>query len=502
MVEKKLLQIFLVVLQYATSMGMNSLRRKIALGYAAIGILVVAVSLLSFLELRLLEEKIVAGERVGEFFGLALEVRRFEKNYFLYHQETDLAETRAYVTQARALLQAHTGLFEALDEPARIARLAENLQQYAALIDGYAGSRRDARLESRIRQTGKEIVTVAEDLSRAERSALQALLDRHRQLLLGSVAVVAVLVVTIGQLLARRVSQPLKLLEDNMEAVAAGRLKTLEMAADDREIASLTLAFNHVLRELELRQGQLVRSEKLAALGTLLSGVAHELNNPLSNISSSCEILAEEIAGHDLPLKKELLTQIDEETWRARRIVRTLLDYARHREFRRESIPLGRLLDDTLRLMKGLVPARVAIERSIPEDLVVAGDKQRLQQVLFNLLGNAVEAVAGAGEILVAARRIVPAQQPCPQGAMTFGRLAEADEAVEIEVRDNGHGIPPETLPRIFDPFFTTKEVGKGLGLGLFIVFEIVEEHGGQIAVASETGQGTAFFVRLPMEKP
>ncbi|MCA1973008.1 MAG: HAMP domain-containing protein [Caenispirillum sp.] len=480
---------------------MDSLRRKIAFGYAAIGILVLAVSLLSFLELRLLEEKIVAGERVGEFFGLALEARRFEKNYFLYHQETDRAETQAYVARARTLLQSERTQFEALDAPARIAGLDENLRQYEALIAGYTGSGRDASIESRIRQTGKEIVTVAEELSRAERRALQALLDRHRQLLLGALVVAVLLVVAIGQLLARRVSQPLKQLEDSMEAVAAGRLTKLEMTADDREIASLTLAFNHVLRELELRQGQLLRAEKLAALGTLLSGVAHELNNPLSNISSSCEILAEEIAGHDLPLKKELLAQIDEETWRARRIVRSLLDYARQREFRREAFPFARLFDDTLRLMKGLVPTRVTVERHMPEDLVVGGDRQRLQQVLFNLLGNAVEAVAGAGRIVVAARRIDPARQPLPADATVLGRLAAADAAVEIEVRDDGRGIPPETLPRIFDPFFTTKEVGKGIGLGLFIVFEIVEEHGGQIAVASETGKGTTFFVRLPMEK-
>lgn len=491
----------MVMLQYATDMVINSLRRKIAFGYAAIGILVVAVSLLSFLELHLLEKKIIAGERVGEFFGLTLEARRFEKNYFLYHQEADRAETQAYVARARTLLQTERRQFEGLDAPARIAGLDENLRQYEALIADYTGSGRDASIEGRIRQMGKEIVTVAEELSRAERRALQALLDRHRQLLLGALTVAVLLVVAVGQLLVRRVSQPLKQLEDNMEAVATGRLTKLEMTANDREIASLTLAFNHVLHELELRQGQLVRSEKLAALGTLLSGVAHELNNPLSNISSSCEILAEEIAGHDLPLKKELLAQIDEETWRARRIVRSLLDYTRQREFRREAIPLARLCDDTLRLMKGLVPARVAIERRIPEDLVVAGDRQRLQQVLFNLLGNAVEAVAGAGEIAVAARRIDPARQPLPPSATVLGRLAGTGEAVEIDIRDNGHGMPPEILPRIFDPFFTTKEVGKGLGLGLFIVFEIVEEHGGQIAVTSEAGKGTTFFVRLPMEK-
>lgn len=480
---------------------MKSLRQKITFGYAAIGALVIALSLFSFLELRLLENRIMAGERIGEFFGLALEVRRFEKNYFLYHQEADLAENRAYVGQARELLRDHIGLFEALDDPARITHLADELARYTALIDDYARSSRDAALESRIRQAGKEIVTIAENLSRAERQTLQALLDRHRQLLLASVAAVALLVIVIGQLLSRRVSRPLKQMEENMEAVAAGRLAKLEMTADDREIVSLTQAFNHVLRELELRQGQLVRSEKLAALGTLLSGVAHEINNPLSNISSSCEILAEEIQGHDLPLKKELLGQIDEETWRARRIVRSLLDYARDREFRREAIPVSRLLDDTLRLVKGQVPARVAIVRNIADDQTVIGDRQRLQQVLFNLLRNALDAVAGAGEIVVAARRVDPATAPAADRALVFGKMAVPGAAVEIEIRDNGHGIPQDALPRIFDPFFTTKEVGQGLGLGLFIVFEIIEEHGGCIAVESEPGKGTAFFVRLPAEE-
>lgn len=479
---------------------MNSLRQKIAFGYAAIGALVVALSLLSFLELRLLEEKIMAGERIGEFFGLALEIRRFEKNYFLYRQETDLAENRAYVRQARALLRDRPGLFEALDEPTHIATLGNELDRYAAFMDEYA--RGNPLPESRIRQTGKEIVTRAEDLARTQRSALQAVLDRHQRLLIASVIAVALLVAIIGQMLSRRVARPLKQMEDNMEAVAAGRLTQLEMVADDTEIASLTQAFNHVLQELEIRRGQLVRSEKLAALGTLLSGVAHELNNPLSNISSSCEILADEIKdgdGGDVAFKKELLGQIDDETWRARRIVRSLLDYARGRDFRKEPLRLAQLLEDTLRLAKGQIPARVHVESRIADDLVVAGDKQRLQQVLFNLIGNAVEAVAGAGEILFAARRIDPAKEHCHSGALMFGQCSELVAAVEIEVRDNGRGIAPDVLPRIFDPFFTTKDVGKGMGLGLFVVFEIIEEHGGCIAVESEPGKGTAFFVRLPL---
>ncbi len=479
---------------------MNSLRRNISVSYAAVGILVVGLALLSFLELRELEEKIVAGERIGEFFGLALEIRRFEKNYFLYRQESDLGENRSYLDQARILLRQNARDFVALDSTEGVANLGRNLEQYAALMEEYVRTPGPHELvEARIRKTGKEIVTVAESLSRAERRKLQALVDKHRQMLIVSVVSVAALVALIGQLLSRRVSRPLQRLEESMAAVAAGRISKLDMPAQDREIVSLTRAFNHMLRELDVRQGQLVRSERLAALGTLLSGVAHELNNPLSNISSSCEILAEELGEGAAPFHRELLEQIDGETWRARRIVRSLLDYARDREFHKEDLPLARLLEDTLRLVKGRIPPQVTVLRQIADDLVLSGDKQRLQQVFFNLIGNAVEALGGEGELVIAARRLDAQAASDPRPGLVFGKHVCSEEAVEIEIRDNGPGIPADILPRIFDPFFTTKEVGLGLGLGLFIVFEIVEEHGGCIAVASEVGKGTAFLVRLPV---
>jgi signal transduction histidine kinase len=468
---------------------MNSLRRKITLGYLAIAALVAAMSLFSFLELRAVEQRIATGARIGEFFDTALEIRRFEKNYFLYHQPIDIAENGIYVRRAQALLDSDRPLFEALAEPARIAQLAADLDRYAALMV-------EAEPQAvRIRQTGKDIVDIAEQLARAERGALQAMLDRHRHLMIAAVAVVGLLVIVIGQLLTRRVGRPLKEMELRMEAVADGKLRQLDMAGNDREIVSLTQAFNHVMRELDTRQGQLVRSEKLAALGTLLSGVAHELNNPLSNISTSCQILTEEMEHGDPEFRKELLDQILDETWRARRIVRSLLDYARDREFTREALPLAALVEETLRLIRGRIPAEVAIKVAIAVDLLVPGDRQRLQQVLINVIGNAVEAVAGAGQIDVAARLTA---EPCPAAALVFGQCG--GKVVEISVHDNGQGIPAEVLPRIFDPFFTTKPVGNGLGLGLFIVFEIVEEHGGCIAVTSEAGKGTDFLIRLPAQ--
>lgn len=477
---------------------MNSLRQKIIFGYSIIGVMVIGLSLFSFLELRLLERKIAAGERIAEFFDISLEIRRFEKNYFLYRQAADLAENQEYVGRARALLREYDPLFEALDEPARISRLAGDLERYAALMKEYGqGGSSDARANA-IRKTGKEIVTVAEALAKAERGTLQALLDRHRQILIGSVAGVTLLVIVIGQLLSRRVVRPLKQMEASMEAVAAGRLAKLEMTTDDREIVSLTQAFNHVIQELELHQGQLVRSEKLAALGTLLSGVAHELNNPLSNIATSCQILVEEIDGNNPAFMQELLGQINGETWRARQIVRSLLDYARDREFIGEALLVAPLVEETLRLIRGLIPAQVSVSSRIPVDMAIQGDKQRLQQVLLNLIRNAVEATAGAGNVQIAARLASNDHNPCVAGALVFGQYSGHGEMVEIEIRDDGHGIAADILPRIFDPFFTTKEVGRGLGLGLFIVFEIIEEHGGCIAVESQPGKGTAFFVRLP----
>ena len=478
---------------------MNSLRQKIIFGYSVIGALVIGLSLFSFLELRLMQRQIVAGERVAEFFDISLELRRFEKNYFLYHQAADLAENREYVDRARIMLREHELTFESLDEPARIGRLAGDLERYAALMEEYGQGRNTEELASNIRRTGKEIVTVAEALARAERSILQTTLDRHRQILIGSVAGVILLVIVIGQLLARRVVHPLKQMEASMAAVAAGQLAKLEMAAEDREIVSLTQAFNHVIQELELRQGQLVRSEKLAALGTLLSGVAHELNNPLSNIATSCQILAEEIDGASPAYKQELLGQIDSETWRARQIVRSLLDYARDREFIRESLLVAPLVEETLRLMRGQIAAQVSVSIQIPADLAIQGDKQRLQQALLNLIRNAIEVAADSGNVQIAARKVYGDRSSSPPGRMVFGQCAGQDEMAEIEIRDNGHGISADVLPRIFDPFFTTKEVGKGLGLGLFIVFEIIEEHRGCIDVESELGKGTAFFVRLPL---
>jgi len=478
-----------------------SLRQKITVGYYAIAVLIVAVSLFTFEELRLVEGKILLGEKISELFDTTLEIRRFERNYFLHGQAADYRENVAYVARMRELLDKDGADFALLEAPPRIAGLRRELDRYAALMSEYVRVQtqdpaRSALLEPDIRAVGKGIVAVAEDMAQTERRRVRSSLATFRTTLVFSVVGVALLMIAVGQALSRRVVHPLKLMEDSVDAVSSGKRDQLSLPSRDREIVSITNAFNHMLRELDVRQKHLLRSEKLASMGTMLSGVAHELNNPLSNIWSSSQILAEELETADLETKRELLKQIDEQSVRARNIVRSLLDFARDRQFRKESLPLQKLVQQTVRFIKGDIPAGVAVVVDIPDDIVVFADRQRLQQAFLNLAKNAVEAVGESGEVSIVARSHAPAahEQDAPECRIE-------GPSVDIAIKDSGPGIAPEALPRIFDPFFTTKDVGQGMGLGLFIVYQIVEEHEGCISASSAAGAGTTFVVRLPLQQ-
>ena len=487
----------------------GSLRAKITVGFYGVGLLMLVVAGLALWEVNLINEQVRAGAVVARFFDTTLEVRRFEKNAFLYGQAQDLDENAAYLREALQLLETHGEDFAALASPERVARLQARLARYQALIGEYRreidapGAGRQA-LEDAIRAEGKEIVGFAEELAGAERSLLQTQLARHRQTLAVSIGLLALLGIGAGQLVSRRVARPLKDMEESMEAVAAGGRQSLDLRARDREIVSLSAAFDHVLAELALRQKHAVRSEKLAALGTMLSGVAHELNNPLSNISSSVQILIEEAAEADPRRQQELLRQIDEQTDRARDIVRSLLDFARDRDFRAERFALRPLVDETLRFLKGQMPPAASLRVDVPAELELTGDRRRLQQALLNLLKNAAEA-APAGEVRISARAYGPEIRDAEAAAADArfrGECREPPRGIDLEIADTGHGIAPGTAARIFDPFFTTKDVGHGSGLGLFIVHEVVSEHGGCIAVESSPGAGARFHIRLPQPPP
>ncbi len=263
------------------------------------------------------------------------------------------------------------------------------------------------------------------------------------------------------------------------------------------ENTSLYEEIRRSYEELKRSQRLLVRQEKLASLGRMAAGLAHELNNPLSSVAGFAEALQRrvgegEVAGEAGTTDvQEYLTLIQEEVARAASIVRRLLDFARQREPTFGVVDLEDIVTKAVSFVQR--QAHLANQRIVvtpfPEGSRVYADAQMLQQVFLNLLTNALDAIEGGGEVRVTARR-----RRSPDGQ-------EPEESwLDVLVSDTGMGISAEDLPRVFDPFFTTKEVGKGTGLGLAICQSIFEQHRGTIEVQSEgVGKGTIVSLSLPL---
>ncbi len=224
---------------------------------------------------------------------------------------------------------------------------------------------------------------------------------------------------------------------------------------------------------------QLQISEKMASIGLLAAGVAHEVNTPLTGISSFTQMLLEQ-ADTDDP-RTRLLEKIERQTFRAAKIVNGLLNLARPPRVDSGPVDLHAVINDVLSLLEHQFrTARIQVRRELaPRPLIVEGIEYKLQQVFLNLFLNARDAMPKGGWLSIAS--------------------AVAEDQASVEIADTGSGIPPEQLSRIYDPFFTTKAIGQGTGLGLSITYGIMQEHGGAIACDSVVGQGTRFHLTLPL---
>ena len=283
---------------------------------------------------------------------------------------------------------------------------------------------------------------------------------------------------------------------DGIEGIKAGAFDYLTKPVE-MEHLEIKIKQAHETTRLESQKQQeheyrvnlekkMINTERLAALGTMSTGIAHEINNPLAIINESAGFMKQLIESPEMTSfsqKNHLLKgieKIEKSVKRARKITFQLLGHVRQRDYQISECRIGKLLDDTLTLLKKDVQDKqLKVQWDMdPEKTMVWSDPYKIRQVLMNLLANAVHASHKNGVITLSA-------------GMTDG-------GVTLKIKDSGVGIPKENLGKLFDPFFTTKSFDKGTGLGLFVVHKIVDTLNGEIQVESEVGNGAVFTVRLP----
>ncbi|RNC69869.1 MAG: HAMP domain-containing protein [Desulfuromonadales bacterium] len=416
---------------------------------------------------------------------------------------------------------------------AREGRLAQTLASGAESVWFLEGKGAISRYAPLVVQ-GKTIGAARLDLSL---KGEKRMLAQSRHLFMAYFTLDFLLLLAVGSFfLSRFIVVPVRKLLAATERIGTGDFSQRASVPGGREIAELADAFNTMVdalrtkqeeasrhvrslertnRELQAAREETLRSEKMASVGLLAAGTAHEIGTPLAAIMGYAALLGEELAAD--PEKADYLRRIGQDAERIDRIVRDLLNYARPVDGATETIDAATLVAATVEMLQRqgvfkLIDVQLRADAGLSP---LQADYHQLQQVLINLLINARDAMPDGGrlEVRIAAGEFVP---PVVSGelAVVGGRrksdfggafrtpFAAGDETVtcvRIEVADTGAGIPPEHLGRIFDPFFTTKEPGKGTGLGLAISARIIDSFGGRITVESAAGHGSRFVVWLPV---
>jgi len=364
-----------------------------------------------------------------------------------------------------------------------IARQRARMVEWEALrAREVAGAEGNAALAAALDGAGSDLSLRVEAMARSVRAGLVHKLSLSKNVPFIMLGVILALFAVVAYLHARALQDPIRRFQAYAGRIAQSDFTLIRPSRSYRdEFTDLALALNQMLADLRATQQRCVEAGKLAAIGTITSGIAHEINNPLNNISLTTEALMEDFKTMSDEKKWNFLQDIYFETERASEIVKSLLDFTRTQTIERVPLDVGGVILSTQRLLQNeMVLNNVAFECDLPPDLPqVKGAANQLRQVFLNLFINAIHAMPGGGTLRVTAN------------------LHEEDR-VCVEVRDGGVGISPEVLPHVFDPFFTTKEPGKGTGLGLSVSLSIIKRHGGDIQVESVPGKGTTFHICLP----
>ena len=481
---------------------MTSLRGKITTSYGLSKIALLIFVAIVIADLYYLQTQIAEGEAVNEFFTATQEIRFGEKNLFLYHDQNDLEKLNQQLDIAQTILYESKRVFSEIASPEELKQVGSLLNKYRAQLQEYAGLSGQARQagEAAIRISGHAISELIRDFNQRERAVLTNTTQVAARTLMAASLTVILIGIASATFMVRRVVRPLRELENQLDQLAEGNEQSLSLSYPDKEIQSFVHHFNSMLDQLRTQQTQTRQHEKAAALGVLVSGVAHELNNPLSNISTSVQLLLEDDGSTREDLRRQWLAHVDGECERARRIVRRLLDTVRHPDLHMQSYGADAVVQSAVMLIHRQLDPEIYLHIEDVPDTPLLLDRERMQQVFINLIHNAVD--AGAKNIWVIGRETnweesMPANTDYLVGEID--QIRHTEKVLQFYIDDDGPGISNEHLTQIFNPFFTTKSSGEGTGLGLYLVEEIISEHNGCMSVENREAGGTRFMIWLPV---
>lgn len=418
-----------------------------------------------------------------------MEMRRYEKNFFLSREAFSYEENLTFTNRLAIMLSRETiNLISAIGEN-NYNRFSKYVDEYSKLMEEFQKTPRKkgccVELQAQIRRTGQNLNLFADQLVNTERREINRRLQRMVPLAVMNLVILVFLMLFIVFFITEMIIRPLARITRESEQISHGaHLRITPFGQPENEIHRLVTAVNHMMGELESRQEQLVQSRKIAAVGTLTSGIAHELNNPINNISLILESLIEDGGTMTRSERVQLYEEAMDQTDRASETVKNLLEFSRASHPKMEKVALEELVDKTVRLVSNELQLHhikfsKEIRGPLPRILV---DRSGIQQVLLNLFINSIQAMPKGGMLKV------------------ITQLHDTLREVRMDIEDTGEGIPADQLTNIFDPFFTTKKEGEGTGLGLSVSYSIIKKHAGRIEVKSTPGQGTCFSIFLPIE--
>lgn len=465
-----------------------NLRQKM-LGCLCLHLLFYIIAGATFIkDFELFNDDVTLLMHAGNLSNICLEIRRYEKNFIIGHDNEDFTRVLEYINRAEQHVPQVIHDLKIMPQPTHLQDLTANLKAYKQTFQQFKeqciaeDGTSECALRDKVRSLGQNLVEVTEDLVRYEQKKMTTFIANFKHLLVKTIFFIVLLSAFTIILLYIAIIKPLKMVENAANDIAAGTFSQLPVDEKKGEVRSVLRAFNTMVTELEEQQEQLFQAKKLSSIGTLASGTAHQINNPLNNIATSCQLALSEVDPEQTPLVAKMLETINQETQRAGEIVRGLLEFSRAQTFSLQPYQLLQVVNRVKQLVASEIPAGITLDIDIPEDIFLLIDVQKTIEALLNLTINAIQAI------------------PEPPGTIKIS--AEKDEKgsnATITVADTGQGIDKDNLPKIFDPFFTTKNAGDGTGLGLAVVYGIIKKQNGSTRVESEKGKGTRFIITLPL---